>query len=94
MPLKIAGNIYETGAGVFTAPPGPGVGGARSIVIGVGIPTAPVISYKPNMVLPVDMYVTSSGGPGNNFQTVHVPWMPPTALNPTNVLSWRDRRMQ
>ncbi|MEW6740472.1 MAG: pilus assembly protein [Nitrospirota bacterium] len=69
-------------------------GGARSIDIGVGIASAPIISLKPGGGLPVDLYVTVSGGAGQDASTTRVNFNPPTLSNRTNILYWKDRRVQ
>ncbi len=65
----------------------------RNMTIGAGIPTAPVLSFKPSGALPPDLYVTTSGGAGMDVTTARAPIDPPTLANRTNILSWRDRRM-
>jgi len=96
MTTNIAGITYAPGAGVITPPADPHStsGGARSMNIGVGIPTSPVFSYKPSGVLPPDIYVTVSGGSGLNATTARVNFDPPTLVNRTNILSWKDQRVQ
>ncbi|WP_333653709.1 pilus assembly protein [Dissulfurispira sp.] len=69
-------------------------GGARSIDIGVGIASAPIISLKPGGGLPVDLYVTVSGGAGQDASTIRVNFNPPGISNRTNILYWKDRRVQ
>jgi type IV pilus assembly protein PilY1 len=85
---KLYGVNYTTGAGVLTE------AGARSITIGSGIPSAPLISFKPGGALPVDLYVTVSGGGGSDASTIRVNFNPPTLSNRSNILFWRDRRVQ
>jgi hypothetical protein len=72
---------YVSGGGVMG-------GGSRSMSIGTGLPTAPVLSFKPGGGS-ADLYVTvSSSGAGRvNFQ-------PPTVANRNNVLYWHDLRLQ
>jgi hypothetical protein len=86
---------YITGAGALIdgsgRPPG---GPVRTMNIGTGIPTAPVLSFKPNFVLPPDLYVTVSGGGGNNESTKRINLNPPTLSQRTNILTWKDRRLQ
>jgi Tfp pilus tip-associated adhesin PilY1 len=69
-------------------------GGARSIDIGVGIASAPIISLKPGGSLPVDLYVTVSGGAGQDASTTRVDFNPPTLSSRSNMLYWKDRRVQ
>lgn len=96
MTTNIDGITYAAGAGVMSPPADPQstAGGARSMAIGVGIPTSPVLSYKPSGILPPDIYVTASGGNGMNAQTTRVNFDPPTLVNRTNILSWKDQRVQ
>lgn len=77
---------YTSGAGKFDD--------ERSIEIGSGIPSAPVISLKPGSELSADLYVTTSGGGGVGSRTQRVDFNPPTLGNRTNLLFWRDRRLQ
>ncbi len=94
--LFIDGIIYDPGAGVLSAPADPRStsGGARRITIGVGIPTAPILSFKPSGALPPDMYVTISGGSGVGGSTMRAPLDPPFTSNRTNILFWRDGRIR
>jgi Tfp pilus tip-associated adhesin PilY1 len=79
------GVTATTGGGIFS-------GGSRSMDVGSGIPTAPVISFKPGGS--PDMYVTVSGGAGVTSNTQRVNFNPPGVSNRSNVLYWRDRRLQ
>jgi type IV pilus assembly protein PilY1 len=83
---KLYGVSYIEGAGSLT-------GGARSITLGVGIPTAPTLSMNPYSPTP-DLYVTISGGSGTGATTARAPVTPPALPNNTNILYWRDRRVQ
>jgi Neisseria PilC beta-propeller domain len=96
LPLFIDGIVYDPGAGVLSAPADPHStsGGARRIVIGVGIPTAPILSFKPSGALPPDLYVTISGGSGVGGSTMRAPIDPPFTSNRTNILFWRDGRIR
>lgn len=93
---SLYGINYTTGAGALVIPgstdPPP-----RSTVIGTGIPSAPVISLKPgtseSAVTP-DLYVTSSGGGGVGAQTQRVNINPPGLANRTNMLFWKDKRVE
>ena len=83
---------YTSGAGVFAS-------GARSISIGSGIPSAPVISMRPGGSSTADLYVTVSSGfigcVGPDCKnTGRAPFDPPGLLNRTNVLFWKDRRLE
>ena len=77
---------YVSGAGSLT-------GGSRSMTLGVGIPTAPVLSMNPYSSTP-DLYVTVSGGAGIGSNTQKANVSPPSIANRTNILHWRDRRIQ
>ena len=95
---------YTTGAGIL--PPldasGNPVAGAptRSWDIGLGIPSAAVLSlkpigtYSPGTTSPADLYMTISGGPGTNASTQKINFEPPTLANRTNLLYWKDRRLE
>jgi len=81
---------YTSGAGQFSS----GGSVSRSMNIGSGIPSAPVISISPTGG--TDLYVTTSGtgnnpvGQKNTQDILH-----PTGFsNPTSILYWRDRRLQ
>lgn len=79
------GVTATTGGGIFS-------GSSRSITVGAGIPTAPVISFKPGGS--PDMYVTVSGGAGVTANTQRMNFNPPGVSNRSNVLYWRDRRVR
>ncbi|HNS54125.1 MAG TPA: PilC/PilY family type IV pilus protein [Syntrophales bacterium] len=82
---KLYALSYISGAGSLT-------GGSRSMTLGVGIPTAPVLSMNPYSATP-DLYVTVSGGAGIGSNTQKAPVNPPTIASRTNILHWRDRRV-
>ena len=77
---------YLSGAGSLS-------GGSRSTTLGVGIPTAPVLSMNPFSSTP-DLYVTVSGGAGIGSNTQKAAVTPPSIASRTNILHWRDRRVQ
>jgi len=94
-PCAQSGNAYlyainfPYGSGAFS-------GGSRSMSIGVGIASAPVISVKPpgsgsNIA---DLYVTTSTGGAGGSNTQRVNFNPPGLSNRVNILNWRDRRIQ
>ena len=93
---------FTTGAGVIpeTDSGGTPTGSlVRSMTIGTGIPTAPVISFTPSGTYAAgasiaDLYVTVSGGAGMNAATRRVNFDPPTLSNRTNLLYWKDRRVE
>ncbi len=78
---SLYGIKYTSGAGAFP-------GGARSISIGQGIPSSPVVSTAQGASTS-DIYITtSSGGVGR------VPFNPPGGGLRTDMLFWRDQRLQ
>ena len=96
---KLYGVNFTTGAGVLTASSSSSVGSTsttpvRSITIGTGIATTPVVSFKPLGAMPPDLYVTVSGGAGSSASTTRVNFDPPTLSNRTNLLYWKDLRLQ
>ncbi|MDH4266710.1 MAG: PilC/PilY family type IV pilus protein [Deltaproteobacteria bacterium] len=94
---KLFGVNFTTGAGVLTTTGSSGGGSTtpvRSISIGTGIATTPIISFKPLGALPPDLYVTVSGGAGSSASTTRVNFDPPTLSNRTNLLYWKDRRLE
>lgn len=78
---------YRTGGGALSD-------GARSMSIGTGIPSAPVLSLKPGGSGIPDLYVTTSGGSGTSASTTRVDITPAGSANRTNMLYWRDLRIQ
>ena len=78
---------FTTGGGALT-------GGAKSMNIGTGIPSSPVLSLKPGTGGSADLYVTVSGGAGTGASTTRINFNPPGAINRTNMLYWRDTRIQ
>ena len=69
-------------------------GNIRMMSLGAGISSAPMISMKPGGALPVDIFVTRSGGGGQGAGTIRIPFNPPTLSNKTNLIYWKDRRLQ
>jgi Tfp pilus tip-associated adhesin PilY1 len=89
---------YTTAAGAITGTDGTS---SRSMVIGSGIPSAPVISMKPGSNPSPDLYVTTSGTGGGATGTTVTPastrrvsFDPPGSASRTNMLYWKDRRIQ
>ncbi len=78
---------YTSGSGALTS-------GARSMDVGSGIPSAPIISMGPSGSAAADLYVTVSGGGGSEASTLRVNFTPPGVSNRTNMLYWRDQRLQ
>jgi len=68
--------------------------GDRSMTVGSGIASTPIVSQKPGSGTDApDLYVTISGA-GQAVSTSRVDMNPPTLSNRTNMLFWRDRRVQ
>lgn len=65
----------------------------RVMDIGTGIPSAPIISLRPTTGTP-DLYVTTSGSGSTGAQTQRAGITPPGMANRTNLLYWRDRRVE
>jgi hypothetical protein len=84
-------NLYALGYLTAEAATGTGV---RSIRVGYGIPTAPIISLKPGGTGSPDMYVTVSSGDYTSTRTIKAAISPPSPSNRSNMLFWRDRRVQ
>ena len=102
MPLTINGVTYNAGAGVFSEPADKGstAGGARSIVLGVGMPTAPIVSQKPGGGS-ADIFVTVSGGGGEDTITKSSASFTESPLKTllakdrsSEVVHWKDLRLQ
>jgi len=66
----------------------------RSMAVGVGIPSAPVLSLSPDGSGSPDLYVTTSGGDGMSASTQRVDITPPGVSSRTNMLYWWDRRIR
>ncbi len=96
MPIMVEGVKYAPGTGLWAS-------GARSITLGSGIPTAPLVSQKPGTG-PTDVFVTVSGGGGNETVIKSVGDLPQDncpackrlALTPpqAQITHWRDKRIQ
>lgn len=83
---KLNGINFTTGEGVFA-------GGARSMEIGTGIASAPVVSLAPSGGSS-SIYVTVSGGGQTDASTQKVDFDPPGMTNRTNVIYWQDKRVE
>jgi hypothetical protein len=104
MPITIDGITYNPGAGVLSTPgEGSKTGGARSVGLGTGIPQAPIFSLRPDGG--VDLYVSVSGGGGQDTQVVHINTDSKTKDTPLGklinsfvpylrVLHWKDQRVR
>jgi Tfp pilus tip-associated adhesin PilY1 len=84
------GLYFTTGTGVFggTTP--------RQMSIGSGIASAPIVSLRPTggTGALADLYVTVSGGGLSSASTQKVNFTPPGSSNRTNMIYWKDRRIQ
>jgi len=92
---KLYGINYTTGAGalnIIGAAPSPTL--PRSMIIGVGIASAPVVSMRPGTDATPDLYVTTSGGGGIDGQTQRANITPQSLINRSNILFWRDTRIE
>jgi Tfp pilus tip-associated adhesin PilY1 len=88
---KLYGLNYTTGAGALVIPGRTDT--PASINVGTGIPSAPIISLRPDSGVP-DLYVTTSGSGITGAQTQRAPTNPPSLANRTNLLFWKDRRLE
>jgi hypothetical protein len=86
---NLYGITYNTGGGTFDN----GGTKVRSMSLGSGMATAPAVSFNPHTNQP-DLYVTLSGGGGSGASTIRAPVTPGNFSNRTNILYWRDRRVQ
>ena len=86
---NLYGITYNTGGGTFDS----GGTKVRSMTLGSGMATAPAVSFNPHTNQP-DLYVTLSGGGGTGASTIRAPVTPGNFSNRTNILYWRDRRVQ
>ena len=78
--------IATTGAGALPS-------ATRSMDIGSGIPTSPIISLPPGSSGSPDLYVTTSGGGGTAASTQRIDITPAGVANRTNMLYWKDMRI-
>ena len=67
---------------------------SRQMSIGSGIASAPILSLKPVGGTGADLYVTVSGGGLSSASTQRVTFNPPGASNRTNLIHWKDMRVQ
>jgi len=82
---------YTTGAGAIDLGGGSPI---RSTVIGTGIPSAPVVSMRPGSEGTSDLYVTASGGGGTPAETFRVNFNPRGLSSKTNIIYWKDQRIE
>ena len=86
------GTAHLYALGYLTAASATGTG-SRRIQVGYGIPTAPIISFRPGGAA-ADLYVTVSSATYTSTKTVKTPITPSLPANRTNILYWYDRRVQ
>ena len=82
---KLYGIDFVGGTGILP-------GSAKSMSLGGGVPSAPVISYNPSTKAP-DLFVTASSATGG-VHSRRIGINPPSMTTRANVLLWRDRRIQ
>jgi hypothetical protein len=94
MPLTIDGVEYAPGAGLLA-------GGARSVTLGSGIPSAPIVSQNPYGG--TNLYITISGGGKQKSELISdkslalekTPLGKILSISPgANVIHWRDTRVK
>ncbi|MFA5323478.1 MAG: PilC/PilY family type IV pilus protein, partial [Smithella sp.] len=88
---SLYGVNYITGAGAID---NGGDEDVRSITIGTGIPSAPVVSMRPGNDPTPDLYVTTSGGGGISGETARINFDPRSMSNRTNIIFWKDTRIE
>lgn len=96
-PCALGGTATLYGLGYTTGAAAIDTGGTdpvRSTSIGTGIPSAPVISMRPGNDPTPDLYVTTSGGGGTAASTDRVNIDPQGIANRTNIIFWRDTRVE
>ncbi|MCX5849915.1 MAG: PilC/PilY family type IV pilus protein [Deltaproteobacteria bacterium] len=87
---SLYGINYTTGAGALdVATPA-----IRSMTIGTGIASAPVVTMRPGTDPTPDLYVTTSGGGGISGETQRVSITPRGLANRTNIIYWKDTRIE
>lgn len=91
---SLYGVNFTTGAGVL--PPSSGVStDLRSMVLGYGIATSPIISFRPSEGGGTpDLYITLSGGAGTTASSMKVNLTLAGGASRTNILYWKDRRLE
>jgi hypothetical protein len=92
--LCLQGGTASLYAIYFTSGNGAFGGSARSMSLGAGIASSPLISMKPGGSTIGDIYITLSGGGGIAASTQRVNFNPPGLSNRVNILNWKDRRIQ
>lgn len=78
---------YTTGGGALSS-------GERRMWVGTGIASAPILSLPPGSGGTPDLYVTTSGGGGVSASTKRVDMTPPGVSCRTNLLYWKDKRIE
>ncbi len=92
-PCESIGGTGKLYAAHYTKAGGALSGGAASMNLGTGIPSAPVISINPQGTRP-DMYITVSGGAGFDARSFKVEGEPHEGSLKKKVIFWRDRRVR
>jgi hypothetical protein len=83
--IDTSASSCNAGAGIFS-------GGSRYITAGAGIASGVLLSYNPNGTM--NAYVTVSGAGGQEGGTLKAPFVPSSVSNRSNMLYWKDRRIQ
>ncbi len=94
---QLYGVNFVTGAAALQPTDGGGGATVRSMTVGAGIPSAPVLSIKPpddTGDRKPDIYMTVSGGGASGASTQKIANNTPTLPRNTNLLYWKDRRLQ
>jgi hypothetical protein len=91
---RLYGVDYTTGAGAIDDDNNSDTASVRSTVIGTGIPSAPVVSMRPGNDPTPDLYVTTSGGGGISGETARIDFDPAGLANRTNLIFWKDTRVE
>ena len=78
---------YLTGGGGLTNQ-------TLTLGLGTGIATAPLVSLNPFAPGQANLYVTVSGSNYTNEVTELVNYNPPMRANRSNIIYWKDRRVQ
>ncbi|MGB5217827.1 MAG: hypothetical protein WBN66_05975 [Smithella sp.] len=86
----------ETGTSSLDCTAGQGLidgSGGRSTTIGAGIASGGAISYGPGASTP-NIFVTVSGAGGQEGGTIMSDFVPPSPATRTNLIYWKDKRLE
>jgi len=86
----------ETGTGSIGCTAGQGLADLednRSLTIGAGIASGGTISYGPGASVP-NIFVTISGAGGQEGGTLMSDFIPPSPATRTNLIYWKDKRLE